>query len=87
MAVVLEVVLIVPPLNQYLVLPTGRFGVFINVNPLTPAGFGSLCGVPHAGLFGHHFCKEISFKSHTSPACMFFGDLRSAGEALKVPVI
>ena len=46
--------------------------MFINVNPFTNAGLGSLCGVPHAGLLGHHFCKDISFKGHTSPGMYVF---------------
>ena len=61
--------------------------MFINVKPFTNAGLGSLCGVPHVGVQGHHFFKETSFKSRTFRACMFFRDVRSAGEPLKVPVI
>ena len=61
--------------------------MFITVNPFNNAGLGSLCGVPHVGVQGHRFCKETSFKSRTFRACMFFGDLKSAGEPLKVPVI
>ena len=87
-AVVLVVVLVVvPPLNQYLVLPRGRFGEFVNVNPFTNASLGSLCGVPHVGVQGRHFCKETSFKSRTFRACMFFGDLRSAGEPGRFPIL
>ena len=70
--VLVVVVVVVPPLNQYLVLPRGRFGVFINVNPFTNAGLGSLCGVPHVGVQGHHFCKETLFKSRTFRACVFW---------------
>ena len=79
-AVLVAVLVVVPPLNQYLVRPRGRFGVFINVNPCATVGLGSLCGVGTS-------CWSPGTKSRTFRACMFFGDLRSSGEPLKVPVI
>ena len=55
---------------QYEVLPRGGFGVFINMSRFTNAGLGSLCGVPHVGVQGHHFCKETSFKCGLLLICL-----------------
>ena len=71
------------PPNQYLVLPRGRFGVFINVSPFTNAGLGSLT----LDCWGITFVKIFQLKATLPRACMVLGDLRSAGEALKVPDI